>query len=26
LSGNGSAADNLEVLEADLTELKGSAW
>jgi trehalose/maltose transport system substrate-binding protein len=26
LSGNGSAADNLEVLESDLTELKGSAW
>ncbi|MGV8854370.1 MAG: ABC transporter substrate-binding protein [Devosia sp.] len=26
LSGNGSAADNLEVLESDLTELKGSGW
>ena len=26
LSGNGSAAENLEVLESDLTELKGSAW
>lgn len=26
LSGNGSAADNLEVLEAKLTELKGSGW
>ena len=26
LSGNGTAAENLEVLEADLTELKGSAW
>jgi len=26
LSGNGSAAENLEVLEADLTELKGDAW
>jgi len=26
LSGNGSAADNLEVLEAKLTELKGDAW
>ncbi|HEY4203043.1 MAG TPA: ABC transporter substrate-binding protein [Devosiaceae bacterium] len=26
LSGNGSAADNLEVLEAKLTELKGDSW
>ena len=26
LSGNGKAADNLEALEAKLTELKGSAW
>ena len=26
LSGNGSAADNLAGLEADLTELKGDAW
>jgi trehalose/maltose transport system substrate-binding protein len=26
LSGNGSAADNLEALEAKLTELKGTAW
>ncbi|MBD8063868.1 ABC transporter substrate-binding protein [Devosia sp. PTR5] len=26
LSGNGSAAENLEVLEADLQELKGDAW
>ncbi|MDP2780162.1 ABC transporter substrate-binding protein [Devosia sp.] len=26
LSGNGSAAENLEVLEADLTELKGEGW
>ncbi len=26
LAGNGSAADNLEVLEAKLTELKGDAW
>jgi trehalose/maltose transport system substrate-binding protein len=26
LSGNGSAAENLEILEADLTELKGDAW
>ena len=26
LSGNGSAAENLEGLEADLTDLKGSAW
>jgi trehalose/maltose transport system substrate-binding protein len=26
LSGNGSAADNLEALEAKLTELKGSGW
>ncbi|MBJ3783289.1 ABC transporter substrate-binding protein [Devosia sediminis] len=26
LSGNGSAAENLEVLEADLTDLKGEAW
>jgi len=26
LSGNGSAAENLEVLEADLAELKGDAW
>ena len=26
LSGEGSAAENLEVLEADLTELKGSGW
>jgi len=26
LSGNGKAADNLEALEAKLTELKGSGW
>jgi len=26
LSGNGTAADNLEILEAKLTELKGSGW
>lgn len=26
LAGNGSAADNLEVLEAKLTELKGDGW
>jgi trehalose/maltose transport system substrate-binding protein len=26
LSGNGSAADNLEALEAKLTELKGADW
>ncbi len=26
LSGNGSAAENLEILEADLSELKGDAW
>lgn len=26
LSGEGSAAENLELLEADLTELKGSGW
>lgn len=26
LSGNGTAAENLETLEADLTELKGDAW
>ncbi|MGL6210674.1 MAG: ABC transporter substrate-binding protein [Paracoccaceae bacterium] len=26
LSGNGTAAENLEILEADLTELKGDAW
>lgn len=26
LSGNGSAADNLEELEAELEELRGSAW
>ncbi len=26
LSGNGTAAENLELLEADLTELKGDAW
>jgi trehalose/maltose transport system substrate-binding protein len=26
LSGNGSAADNLAALEADLTDLKGDAW
>jgi trehalose/maltose transport system substrate-binding protein len=26
LSGNGSAAENLEVLEFDLTDLKGDAW
>lgn len=26
LSGNGSAAENLEILEADLEELKGSGW
>ena len=26
LSGNGTAAENLELLEADLTDLKGAAW
>ncbi|MFK4810479.1 ABC transporter substrate-binding protein [Devosia neptuniae] len=26
LSGNGTAAENLEVLEADLSDLKGDAW
>lgn len=26
LSGNGTAAENLELLEADLTDLKGSGW
>ncbi len=26
LSGNGTAAENLEQLEADLTDLKGDAW
>lgn len=26
LSGNGSAAENLELLEVELTELKGDAW
>jgi trehalose/maltose transport system substrate-binding protein len=26
LSGNGTAAENLEVLESDLTELKGNGW
>jgi trehalose/maltose transport system substrate-binding protein len=26
LSGNGSASENLEVLELDLTDLKGDAW
>ena len=26
LSGNGTAAENLELLSADLTELKGDAW
>ena len=26
LSGSGSAAENLELLEADLTTLKGDAW
>jgi trehalose/maltose transport system substrate-binding protein len=26
LSGNGTAAENLETLEADLTDLKGDAW
>ncbi|MFT4015055.1 MAG: ABC transporter substrate-binding protein [Paracoccus sp. (in: a-proteobacteria)] len=26
LSGNGSAADNLEMLEVDLTDLQGSGW
>lgn len=26
LSGNGTAAENLEGLEADLTDLKGSSW
>ncbi|MEQ8598758.1 MAG: ABC transporter substrate-binding protein [Devosia sp.] len=26
LSGNGSAAENLEILEADLQDLKGDAW
>jgi trehalose/maltose transport system substrate-binding protein len=26
LSGNGTAAENLEILEADLTDLKGDGW
>ena len=26
LSGNGTAAENLEILEADLTDLKGNGW
>lgn len=26
LSGNGTAAENLELLEVELTELKGDAW
>ena len=26
LSGNGTAAENLEGLEADLTDLKGDSW
>lgn len=26
LSGNGTAAENLELLEAELTEIKGSGW
>ncbi len=26
LSGNGTAAENLELLEAKLTELKGDGW
>jgi len=26
LSGNGTAAENLELLESDLAELKGSGW
>ena len=26
LSGNGTAAENLELLEADLTDLKGDSW
>ena len=26
LSGNGKAADNLEALEAKLTDLKGAGW
>ena len=26
LSGNGTAAENLELLQSDLTELKGDAW
>lgn len=26
LAGNGTAAENLEVLEADLTEMKGAGW
>jgi len=26
LSGNGTGAENLELLEAKLTELKGDAW
>ncbi len=26
LSGNGSAADNLELLEVELTDLKGNGW
>jgi trehalose/maltose transport system substrate-binding protein len=26
LSGNGTAAENLEMLEVELTELEGSGW
>jgi trehalose/maltose transport system substrate-binding protein len=26
LSGNGSAAENLELLEIDLDEMKGGGW
>lgn len=26
LSGNGTAAENLELLEVELTDLKGNGW
>jgi len=26
LSGNGTAAENLELLEVELSEMKGDAW
>ena len=26
MAGNGTAADNLELLEAQLTKLKGASW